>query len=70
MIDERLPFGASRSPGIFHRLTKAVRAIMNRNGYNNIVVYLDDFLIVANSYSECMATLNELFTTTLVSNKL
>ena len=33
---------------------------MNRNGYNNIVVYLDDFLIVANSYSECMATLNEL----------
>jgi hypothetical protein len=60
MIDERLPFGAARSPEIFNRLTQGVRAIMAYKGYHNIVVYLDDFFIVAKTYHECMATLNEL----------
>ena len=60
MIDERLPFGASRSPEIFNRLTQSVRAIMAYQGHPNIVVYLDGFLIVAKTYRECMTTLNEL----------
>jgi len=62
MIDERLPFGAARSPEIFNRITQAVRAIMANQGYKTIVCYLDDFLIVASTYEECMQALNYLLT--------
>lgn len=60
MVDERLPFGAARSPGIFHRITQAVRVIMANRGYKTIVVYLDDFLIISETYDECLSALNEL----------
>ena len=53
MIDKCLPFGAKFSPGIFHRLTQAVRRMMCRRGFR-VVVYLDDFLIVEKSYSRCL----------------
>ena len=43
MTDTRLPFGARLSPGIFHRLTQAVKRILARKGHDLIVVYLDDF---------------------------
>ena len=42
LIDERLPFGAAKSPEIFNHITQAVREIM------------------AQSYDECLETLNEL----------
>ena len=60
LIDERLPFGSARSPEIFNHITQAVREIMVRKGYKTIVCYLDDFLIVAQSYDECLGALNEL----------
>ena len=41
--DSKLLFGAKLSPGIFHRLTQAVKRIMARKGYDLLVVYLDDF---------------------------
>ena len=53
LVDTRLPFGASSSPGIFHRITQSIRRIMGRMGYSNVVVYLDDFLIIARSKEEC-----------------
>ena len=53
MKDTRLPFGARLSPGIFHRLTQAVKRIMARKGHNFLVVYLDDFLIIAESKEAC-----------------
>ena len=53
IIDKCLPFGAKFSPGIFHRLTQAVRRMMLRRGYN-IVVYLDDFLIIEKSRERCL----------------
>ena len=53
MIDKCLPFGAKFSPGIFHRLTQAVRRMMLKRGYS-VVVYLDDFLIIESSYSRCL----------------
>ena len=53
LIDKCLPFGAKFSPGIFHRLTQAVRRMMQRRGFS-IVVYLDDFLIVEKSYDQCL----------------
>ena len=56
--DTRLPFGARRSVGIFHRLTQAVRRMMARKGYDLIIVYLDDFLIISESKEVCAEALN------------
>lgn len=60
MYDTRLPFGARRSPGIFHRLTQAVKRMMNARGYHGLVVYLDDFLIVESSYEKCWEAMSTL----------
>ena len=51
--DRRLPFGAKSSPGIFHRLTQAVRRMMERRGFEDVIVYLDDFLVIGKSLHEC-----------------
>ena len=45
-VDTRLPYGGRRAPGIFNRLTQAVKCMMARRGYRAIVVYLDDFLVI------------------------
>ncbi|XP_052809111.1 uncharacterized protein LOC128237559 [Mya arenaria] len=60
MVDTRLPFGASKSPMTFHRITQAVRVIMQQRGYQTLIVYLDDFLIVGNTFKECQQALHEL----------
>ncbi len=53
LYDTRLPFGSRAAPGIFHRITQAVRRMMSRKGISGLVVYLDDFLIIARTQSEC-----------------
>ena len=58
--DSKLPFGARLSPGIFHRLTQAVRRIMARRGFDLLVVYLDDFLVMAESRDACAEALSVL----------
>jgi hypothetical protein len=60
MVDERLPFGARRSPEIFHRLTQAVKAMMVARGFPGLVVYLDDFILVAPTRELCTQALNTL----------
>ena len=55
LVDTRLPFGGKSAPGIFHRLTQAVKRMMLRRGFHLIVVYLDDFLIIGKSKEECQA---------------
>lgn len=55
--DTKLPFGAKLAPGIFHRITQAVKRMMARRGYNQLVVYLDDFLIVSESLETCAEAL-------------
>ena len=52
LYDTKLPFGSKLAPGIFHRLSQAVRRMMSRRGYT-IVVYLDDFLICEHSKDKC-----------------
>lgn len=52
-IDTKLPFGSKLAPNIFHRLTQAVKRIMSRKGFTNIVVYLDDFFICEPTMSQC-----------------
>ena len=60
LMDTRLPFGGKSAPGIFHRLTQAVRRMMVRRGFTMVVVYLDDFLVIGKSHSECQAAYNVL----------
>ena len=56
LCDIRLPFGCSKGPMIFTRISQAVKRMMCRRGYTNIVVYLDDFLCVEESYEKCCET--------------
>ena len=53
----KLPFGARYSVSIFHRLTQAVKRIMAWKGFDLLVIYLDDFLIIAKSQEECACAL-------------
>jgi hypothetical protein len=52
-VDTRLPFGLSNAPEIFTRLTNLIRAMLNRRGIKATVVYVDDFLIVAETEEAC-----------------
>ena len=54
LYDTRLPFGSSNGPMIFHRLSQAVKRMMCKRGYSNVVVYLDDFLILEDDYDKCV----------------
>ena len=66
MVDTRLPFGAKRSCEIFNDLGQAVRGMMRDRGYPSIVNYLDDYIIIGDSYSACqtmLATLMRLLRT-------
>ena len=51
--DTRLPFGSKLAPGIFHRLSQAVRRMLKRRGLAD-VVYLDDFFIKANTFKNAL----------------
>ena len=53
-VDTRSPYGGRSSPGIFNRLTQAIKRMMARRGYKMIIVYLDDFLIIAPSFAKCL----------------
>ena len=60
MVDTRLPFGARNGCSIFHRLSQSVKRMMFRRGYHGVVVYLDDFLLAADTYEECLQAQHEL----------
>ena len=56
--DTRLCFGSKLGPGIFHRISQAVRRMLVRRGLTATVVYLDDFFIKADTFEDCLAALN------------
>ena len=58
--DKALPFGCSRAPFIFNKITLAVKRFMERRGFPNICVFLDDFLMAESSFSRCILALNTL----------
>ena len=60
LIDTRLPFGARSSPSVFNELSQAVRRIMAAQGVPSIIVYLDDFLVIAESQEKCQSYLAHL----------
>ena len=59
LVDTRLMFGASKSPEIFSRVPRAVVRMMERRGFT-VVTYLDDFLVIADSYDACLLVHNTL----------
>lgn len=62
MYDRKLMFGSSASPTIFHRISKAIKRMMERRGYvNQIIAYQDDFLVIGQDYEQAM----EVFTAML-----
>lgn len=60
MYDSRLPFGARKSPAIFHRITQSVKRMMIRRGFKATVVYLDDFFVAGKDLHECLLAYNTL----------
>lgn len=47
-----LPFGLSTAPFIFTKIIRPVVSMLRRKGYQS-VVYLDDFLLLSPSETEC-----------------
>ena len=60
MVDRALCFGARAAPGIFNRITQAVCRMMHRRGYLRTFAYLDDFVIIMDSFAECLEAMNTL----------
>ena len=48
-------------PMVYCNLTQAVCRMMKRRGFQTIICYLDDFLIITDSYEEALEALNTLF---------
>ena len=63
LYDQRLPYGARKSPGHYNNITQAARVILGSLGHKKIVAYLDDFLVVGHTYQECQDSLNTLLRT-------
>ena len=56
MYDTKLPFGAKLAPACFHRLTQAVKRMLNRVGIK-CVIYLDDILLLCENKEDCVNAL-------------
>ena len=55
MVDTRLPFGSKLAPGIFNRLSQAIRRRMQVIYNIHLVAYLDDFVIAAPNFEQCQS---------------
>jgi hypothetical protein len=55
LSDRKLCFGSSASPIIFHRISQAIKRMMERRGYvNQIVAYQDDYLVIGQDYDQAL----------------
>jgi hypothetical protein len=57
LIDTRLPFGASRAPGTFQRISNCITRYLASQGYTAIS-YLDDFLLIEATKDRCQEGYN------------
>lgn len=51
-MDNRLSFGLSCAPAIFHRLSNAIVRMMSLRGFTAVVSYLDDFVLIGRTNAE------------------
>lgn len=58
-VDNFLCFGLANAPAIFQRISCAITRMIRRRGFN-IVAYLDDFLLIAESQQECLVAVQSL----------
>ena len=58
-FDKTLPMGCRSSCKIFQSLSEALKFIAAKHGIAYLINYLDDFLIVAPSYTLCLEALRE-----------
>ena len=56
LLDHRLCFGLKSAPNIFDTLSNFIVEITNSLGAGRVVKYLDDFLVIAPTYDECLAS--------------
>ena len=52
-----LPMGLTDSPRIFTRVTKFIQSFLRKQGIL-VVMYIDDILVIASSFSECERCVN------------
>jgi hypothetical protein len=57
LYDSRLPFGSSLSCKIFQTISDAVVRAFRRRGFKALS-YIDDFIVISDSYSECVVALD------------
>lgn len=53
LFDSRLCFGSKCGPSHFTRISNAITRIAHKHGYENILSYIDDFLLVFESKEKC-----------------
>lgn len=53
-----LPFGLNVAPSVFTKIMKPVVSYLRSRGFSS-VVYLDDFLLISDSYSACQLNITE-----------
>ena len=61
MVDTRLPFGACKSPQIFNTLSQAACHIARISGVQSLVCFLDDYLVIGDTYEQCLRDTNALY---------
>ena len=54
----RLPFGLNTPPYVFTKILKPVVAHLRKRGYRS-VIYLDDLLLIGESFSDCLQNVAE-----------
>ena len=62
LVDSRMSFGTRRGPLTYQKLSKAITRIMNKAGFNRVLGYLDDWLILEQNYEDCLKAQNYLIT--------
>lgn len=60
VFDSKLPFGARLAPSNFNLLSQCVKQMMIKRGFSGVYCYIDDFLIVSDSFNECQTAMNVL----------
>lgn len=58
LFDSRLCFGSKCGPSHFTRISNAVTRIAQRHGYESVLCYIDDFLLVFESRKKCNEALH------------
>ena len=53
LLDTRICFGGKNSPYLFTQISNFITRCMSRRGFPNVINYLDDFMVMGDSFHEC-----------------